>query len=100
MTTQPPPGTGGTTRETTLVDELEESAVVWSLMAFQAERAGDNPIIVQWRRDFASRLRARAARVRELLDLAHAQKFDGGRRELARALTGPLPAATPAETKP
>ena len=80
---------------TTLIEELELAA---ELAEGAGRKTGTLDSITEGNH-FAARLRQMAAWVRELLDLVHAQKFDGGRRELIRTLTGPIPAAGTAPTE-
>ena len=76
---------------TTLVEELRKAAAACKLAA-EFYRDLGKPYAA-WQMDQnAGRLRARAKRIRELFDLVHAQKFNGSRRELARAICGPATA--------
>jgi len=87
-----------TTPGTTLIEELEHACNSASVLAMYASRDGA-ACRAQIHREEATRLRQRAAWVRELLDLVHAQKFDGGRRELVRTLAGPnIPPTAAPET--
>jgi len=81
-----------TTPGTTMIEELEHACNSASVLAMYASRDGDENR-AQIHREEATRLRRRAARVRELM------AGPRGYLSIAQQLTGPIPAAGTAPTE-